>query len=66
MKVVFQTKEESNAAQEAEFLALSGAQRLLKFMSLSNKILKLPQKEKLDHCNGNFILEKGANGRMGS
>ncbi|MGJ8685211.1 MAG: hypothetical protein ACSHWW_11335 [Nonlabens sp.] len=58
MKITFQTKAESNAAQEKEFLALSGAERLLRFMSLSNAILKLPRKNHIKDDRGNFVLEK--------
>lgn len=58
MKIIFQTKEESNAMQEKEFLELSGAERLLQFISLSNTILKLPRKHKVTDINNNFILDK--------
>lgn len=57
MQIRFTTKEQSKAEQEAEFLALSGAERVMRFIALSNYILRnfpsqLPQEDK-----GNFVLE---------
>lgn len=58
MKLIFQTKEESNSKQREEFLKLSGAERLVAFFELSRKINKFPSKVKVDKTIGNFIIEK--------
>ena len=48
MKIIFQTKEESNAQQREDFLKLSGAERLVAFFELSRKINRFPSKIKVD------------------
>jgi hypothetical protein len=58
MKLIFQTKEESNAKQREAFLKLSGAERLVAFFELSRKINRFPLKVKIDKTIGNFIIEK--------
>ncbi|MFP9099373.1 hypothetical protein ACLI09_09985 [Flavobacterium sp. RHBU_24] len=39
MQISFTTKEESKAAQQAAFLALSGGERIMSFVRLSKKIM---------------------------
>jgi len=57
MKITFQTKEESNRLQEAEFLALSPAERFFRFLWLSRRMKQFPTKAK-EEDNGNFVIEK--------
>ena len=56
MKITFQTKEESNQAQEAEFLALSPTERFFRFLWLSRRMKSFPTKAKEEE-NGNFVIE---------
>ena len=52
----FRTKEESNRAQQEEFLKLSGAERVVRFFELSRRMLRFPSRAKRDSSE-NFILE---------
>ena len=60
MQVFFRTKEESKQQQQDEFLALSGAEGLLKFLELSRRLNSLmPVKNKIsfeERNKGNFLL----------
>ena len=59
MEIKFQSKEESNKRQEEEFLALSREERFLRFIELSNSILKFPSKtDKSDDSNFQLIRKK--------
>jgi len=60
MKISFQTIEESNRLQEAEFLALSPAERFFRFLWLSRRVKQFPTKAKEEE-NGNFVIEKKSN-----
>jgi len=55
MELKFQTKEESNRQQEAEFLKLSKSERVWRFFELMQKSKSLPVKEKPSKSN-NFII----------
>ncbi len=57
MKITFQTKEESNKKREAEFLSLSGAERISRFLELSERIVELfPTKIKKIKTE-NFVID---------
>ncbi len=59
MEIKFQSKEESKKNQEEEFLALSREERFLRFIELSNSILKFPSKtDKSDDSNFQLIRKK--------
>lgn len=59
MEIKFRSKEESNKRQEEEFLALSREERFLRFIELSNFILKLPSKsDQSDDSNFQLIRKK--------
>jgi hypothetical protein len=59
MEIKFQSKEESNKRQEEEFLALSREERFLRFIELSNSILKFPSKsDQSDDSNFQLIQKK--------
>jgi len=56
MKVVFQTKEESNKNQLDDFLKLSKADRFFSFLRLSESIVtRFPVNHKKVKNSGNFI-----------
>ena len=56
MKINFTTKEESKKLQEAEFLALSGAERVFAFFKLCYEMRSFPSKETSEK-NNNFVIE---------
>jgi len=60
MQIRFQTKVESKRQQEQDFLALSGAERFMRFLELSRTINNLmPVKKRLgfeERYKGNFLL----------
>ena len=56
MEVFFRTKEESNAAQEAEFLALSPSERVRAFLTMVYTMKDFPTKHK-KKPNNNFVIE---------
>ena len=56
MEIKFNTKEESNRLQEAEFLVLSGAERVFAFFRLCYEMRDFPSKESSDK-KGNFVIE---------
>ena len=62
MEIKFQSKEESKKHQEEEFLALSREERFLRFIELSNSILKFPSKsdesDESDDSNFQLIRKK--------
>ncbi len=59
MEIKFQSKEESKKNQEEEFLALSREERFLRFIELSNSILKFPSKtDKSDDSNFQLTRKK--------
>ncbi|HNP68299.1 MAG TPA: hypothetical protein PKH16_10370 [Aequorivita sp.] len=56
MEINFTTKEESKRLQEADFLALSGAERVLAFFKLCYEMRDFPSQETSDKKD-NFIIE---------
>ena len=56
MEIKFTTKEESKRLQEAEFLTLSGAERVFAFFRLCYEMRDFPSKESSEK-NDNFIIE---------
>lgn len=56
MKIIFQTKEQSNDKQLERFLNLSKAERFCKFLELSLRINKFPMKNKIIKNDTNFII----------
>lgn len=56
MEINFTTKEESKRQQEAEFLALSGAERVFAFFRLCYEMRDFPSEVSPDKKN-NFIIE---------
>jgi hypothetical protein len=56
MKIVFQTKQESNQQQLESFLALSGAERLYSFLRLSKRISNFPVKKQEKQKTKNFVI----------
>jgi hypothetical protein len=55
MEMNFRTKEESKKMQEAEFLALSGAERVFAFFRLCYEMRDFPTQETSDKRD-NFII----------
>lgn len=55
MEIRFQTKDESNKKQLEDFLKLSGAERIRRFLKLSAEMKKFPTKHKPDKSS-NFII----------
>ena len=55
MKITFQTKEQSNAAQQKEFLALNPGERFYKFLWLSERLNMLTLK-KIEKKKNNFEI----------
>ena len=56
MKVSFNTKEESKKIQQQEFLKLTGAERIYRFLELMVFFNKFPTK-KIKEKNNNFVIE---------
>jgi len=56
MEIRFTTKEESKKLREAEFLALSGAERVLTFFKLSYEMRHFHSKDSSEKKD-NFIIE---------
>jgi|TARA_R110002074_G_scaffold48914_7_gene125097 hypothetical protein len=56
MEINFTTKEESKRLQEADFLALSGAERVFAFFKLCYEMRDFPSQETSDKKD-NFIIE---------
>lgn len=56
MEISFNTKEESKKLQEAEFLALSGAERVFAFFKLCYEMRNFPS-EKSSEKKDNFIID---------
>lgn len=56
MEINFATKEESKRLQEAEFLALSGAERVFAFFRMCYEMRDFPSKGPSEKRN-NFIIE---------
>ena len=60
MKILFQTKEQSNKAQEVEFLALTPTERFYRFLWLSERLKDFPTKFKKDTSkNFQIVIKKG-------
>lgn len=58
MNLEFRTKEESNREQEKEFLALSGWERVQRFLELSRKVKRFKTKKKSDDSKkDNFVID---------
>ena len=55
MKIIFQTKEESNKERETAFLKLTGAERISSFLNLMEQVSKFPTKYKKKKTN-NFLI----------
>ena len=55
MEIKFTTKQESKRLQEAEFLALSGAERVFAFFRLCYEMRDFPSQENSDKRD-NFII----------
>lgn len=55
MVMKFQTKDESNRAQEQAFLKLAPAERFLEFLKLCYELKDFPSIEKAP--NNNFVIE---------
>ena len=55
MKITFQTKEESNKKREADFLNLSGAERISRFLQLMEQVSKFPVKKRIERKD-NFLI----------
>ena len=56
MEIKFQSKEESKAAQEKAFLALSPVERFYAFLDLMDRMQNVPTKAKTKD-KGNFLIE---------
>ncbi len=56
MEINFTTKEESKELQEAEFLALSGPERVFAFFRLCYEMRDFPSQKSSDKKD-NFIIE---------
>lgn len=57
MQVSFTTKEESKAAQQEAFLKLSGYERFVAFVRLSEQILSTFPSSVKEDDKGNFIID---------
>lgn len=57
MQVSFTTKEESKAAQQEAFLKLSGYERFVAFVRLSEQILSTFPSSAKEDDKGNFIID---------
>jgi hypothetical protein len=64
MKIVFRTKEEANAEQEADFLSLAPEDRFYQFLFLSRRILRFPsnQNQQFEE-KGNFVISFNTHGK---
>ncbi len=56
MELKFQTKEESNKAQQEAFLKLSKADRFYAFLRLMERVSQFPTKAKKEKSD-NFVIE---------
>lgn len=56
MELKFQTKEQSNKAQQEAFLKLSKVERFYAFLHLMKNVKKFPTKAKKEKTD-NFIIE---------
>lgn len=56
MEIKYQTKEESKAAQEKAFLALSQVERFYAFLDLMDRMQNVPTKAK-PKSKDNFLIE---------
>lgn len=56
----FQSKEESNRQQQAEFLKLTPAERFQAFLELSRRVMEFPTKAEPDEQKSgkNFVLQQ--------
>lgn len=63
MELLFRTKEEANKEQEAHFLSLSPEERFYLFLSLSERIMKFPVKNKEQKDKKNFIISLETHGK---
>jgi hypothetical protein len=57
MQITYTTKEESKAAQQEAFLKLSGYERVVSFVRLSEKILSTFSSNKPAEEKNNFVLD---------
>lgn len=57
MEVTFTTKKESNKRRREEFLALSGAERVMAFLALSRRVKKFPSKYPQEEKKDNFVID---------
>lgn len=58
MKILFRTKDESNKDQQDEFLALSGGERVMRFIEISTSMLSLSKEPSTISAKDNFILTR--------
>lgn len=63
MQILYRTKEESNAEQEASFLSLLPEERFYVFLALSEKIKKFPLNSIGNEKNSNFKIVLGSNAK---
>ena len=56
MQVRFTTKEQTNKERQDAFLALTGAQRLARFLDLCAAMQMMPT-QKNDHKTNNFVIK---------
>ncbi len=56
MEITFTTKEESNKRRKEEFLKLTPAERIYKFLELVVRVNKFPTKAKKENKN-NLVIE---------
>ncbi|HIP35955.1 MAG TPA: hypothetical protein EYG85_03780 [Crocinitomix sp.] len=56
MEITFTTKEKSNKRRKEEFLKLTPAERIYKFLALVVRVNKFPTKVKKENKN-NFVIE---------
>ncbi|MFK5982000.1 MAG: hypothetical protein QM499_03715 [Flavobacteriaceae bacterium] len=64
MKITFQTKEESNQKQLEEFLSLSGAERISRFLNLMEQVSRFPTKYRKEQKD-NFIIRLYKDNELG-
>jgi hypothetical protein len=58
MKLIFETKEQSNQRRLEAFLALSPTERFYAFLRISRAYAKLYNFERKERKTNNFIVEK--------
>jgi hypothetical protein len=56
MKILFQTKEESNKQQQEDFLKLSKVERIYSFLRLMERVSQFPVKNKVNKNKDNFLI----------